>query len=175
MKDAGRLIYTLTTMSTDEAQAFGVSEEERRLLVRMDSAKVNIAPPMAQAKWFRIVGVPLGNATELYPNGDIVQTVEPWKPPDLWKDLSIDLLNRILTEIDAGLPDGNRYSHAPKADNRAAWKVVVKYAPGKTEGQAREIIKVWVRNGVLVSEEYENLTTRKTVKGLRVDNSKRPG
>ena len=105
----------------------------------------------------------------------MVQTVEPWTPPDLWKDLSIDLLNRILTEIDKGLPDGNRYTNAPKADDRAAWKVVAQHAPDKTEGQAREIIKVWVKNRVLISEEYENPTTRKTVKGLRVDNSKRPG
>jgi len=175
MKDGGRLIYTLTTMSAEEAQAFGIAEEMRRALVRMDSAKVNIAPPMAKAKWFRIVGVPLGNATELYPSGDVVQTVEPWMPPDVWKDLSIALLNRILTEIDAGLPDGNRYTNAPKADDRAAWKVVAKHAPGKTEGQAREIIKAWVKNGVLISEDCENLTTRKMVKGLRVDNSKRPG
>jgi hypothetical protein len=49
-------------MSAEEAQAFGIPEEERRGLVRMDSAKVNIAPPMAKAKWFRIVGVPLGFA-----------------------------------------------------------------------------------------------------------------
>jgi hypothetical protein len=175
MKDGGRLIYTLTTMSADEAQAFGIAEEERRALVRMDSAKVNIAPPMAKAKWFRVVGVPLGNATELYPSGDVVQTVEPWTAPDLWKDLSIDVLNRILTEIDAGLPDGNRYTNAPKADDRAVWKIVTKHAPDKTEGQAREIIKAWLKNGVLISEEYENPTTRKMVKGLRVDNSRRPG
>jgi hypothetical protein len=162
-------------MSAEEAQAFGIAEEERRALVRMDSAKVNIAPPMSKAKWFRIVGIPLGNTSELYPNGDMVQTVEPWTPPDLWKDLSIDLLNRILNEIDAGLPDGNRYTNAPKAEDRAVWKVVVKHTPDKTEGQAREIIKAWAKNRVLISEEYENPTTRKIVKGLRVDNTKRPG
>jgi hypothetical protein len=175
MKDAGRLIYTLTTMSAEEAQAFGIQEDRRRLYVRVDSAKVNIAPPMAKAKWFRIVGVPLNNATELYPNGDEVQTVEPWTPPDPWKGLGVDILNRILTEIDAGLPDGNRYSNASKANERAAWKVVKRHAPDKTEGQAREIIKAWVKNGVLIAEEYENPLTRKQVKGLRVDNSKRPG
>jgi hypothetical protein len=74
-----------------------------------------------------------------------------------------------------GLPDGNRYSNASKANERAAWKVVKRHAPDKTEGQAREIIKAWVKNGVLIAEEYENPLTRKQVKGLRVDNSKRPG
>jgi hypothetical protein len=141
----------------------------------MDSGKVNITPPMAEAKWFRLVGVPLGNATEMYPNGDEVQTVEPWTPPDTWADLSCPLLNRILDEIDAGLPDGNRYTDAPNVETRAAWRIVAKHAPEKTEGQAREVIKAWVKNRVLVREDYENPTTRKPVKGLRLDPTKRPG
>jgi hypothetical protein len=174
MKDGGRLIYTLSTMTTDEAQAFGVAEEERRRLVRMDSAKVNIAPPMAQAKWFRLVGIPLGNPTELYPNGDVVQTVEPWIPPDTWADLSAATMNRILTTIDAGLPDGNRFTDAASGKDRAAWQVVLDHAPNMTEAQAREVIKTWVKNGVLVRYPYENPVTRKTVNGLRVDPEKRP-
>jgi RecA-family ATPase len=58
-KDAGRLVYTASPMTVEEAQALGVSEELRRLLVRVDSAKVNIAPPMTKAKWFKLVGVKL--------------------------------------------------------------------------------------------------------------------
>jgi AAA domain len=174
MKDGGRLIYTLTPMSVEEAEIFNVPEEKRRLLIRMDSAKVNITKPLSAAKWFRLVGVQLGNTTELYPNGDEVQTVEPWVPPDIWADLSVALLNKVLTVIDTGLPDGNRYTDAPRADDRAAWRVVVDHAPTKTEGQAREVIKTWVKNGVLVRYEYANPTTRKPVKGLRVIPAKRP-
>jgi hypothetical protein len=96
----------------------------------MDSGKVNIAPPMAEAKWFRLVGVPLGNASDLYPNGDEVQTVEPWTPPDAWAGLSSQLLNQILTDIDAGLPDGNRYTDTANAkDNRLAWRVISNTRP----------------------------------------------
>jgi hypothetical protein len=173
-KDAGRLIYTLTTMTADEAQAFGLAEDGRRFYIRMDSAKVNIAPPMRQAKWFRLVGVPLGNATELYPGGDNVQTIEPWTPPELWADVAAATLNAILTEIDKGLPDGNRYSDAGNAKERAAWRIVVKHAPTKTEPQAREIIRQWVKNGVLVSEPYENPINRHQANGLRVNDAKRP-
>ena len=108
--DAGRLVYTLAPMSAEEAKAFGIPEAERRCYVRMDKGKVNITPPAAHAKWFKLVGVPLGNGTELYPHGDNVQTVEPWTPPDTWADLDADLQNRILDEIDVGLPNGNRYS-----------------------------------------------------------------
>ena len=43
--DAGRLVYTLSPMSAEEAKAFGIPEAERRCYVRMDKAKVNITPP----------------------------------------------------------------------------------------------------------------------------------
>jgi hypothetical protein len=173
MKDAARLVYTLTPMNADEAKTFGIEEDKRRPLLRMDSGKVNICKPTA-AKWFRLVGVPLGNENELYRNGDEVQTVEPWMPPDTWADLSAPILNVILTAIDAGLADGNRYTDAPKAGDRAAWKVVQEHVPQKTEQQAREIIRIWVKNGPLISDNYTNPVTRKNVKGLRVDPTKRP-
>jgi hypothetical protein len=168
MKDGGRLVYTLAPMSPEEAKAFGVKEEQRRLLIRMDSGKVNITPPLASAKWFRLVGVKLGNATRMYPHGDEVQTVEPWTPPATWEGLSDDILNRIRVDLDAGLPDGNRYTDAAKAGVREAWRVVAQHAPGKTEAQAREIIKVWLKNGVLVVRPYFNQATKKTVNGLFV-------
>ena len=174
MKDAARLVYTLARMTPEEAQTFGVAEKDRRHLIRMDSGKVNIAPPLEEAKWFRLVGVPLGNATETYPHGDEVQTVEVWTPPDAWDGLSSHLLNRILDEIDAGLPDGNRYSSASAATDRAAWRVICTHAPEKSEAAARRIIKTWIKNGVLISTDSENPTTRKTVKGLQVVNAKRP-
>jgi hypothetical protein len=174
MNNAGRLIYTLSTMTSEEAQAFGISERDRKSFVRMDSAKVNITRPLDSAKWFRLVGVRLGNASGLYPNGDEVQTVEVWEPPDTWSDLAIDLLNRMLTAIDGGLPNGSRYSDAPNAKERAAWRAVLEYAPHKTELQAREIIKVWVANGVLRHRDYDDPEDRKTRRGLWVDNAKRP-
>jgi hypothetical protein len=174
MKDGARLVYTLTPMSTEEAQTFRVTEEARRRLFRVDSAKVNIAPPMAAARWFRLVGVHLGNGTDLYPNGDDVQTIEPWTPPDTWAGLSTSLLNQVLSVIDAGMPDGNRYTDTPSAADRAAWKIVRAHAPAKTDRQAREIIKTWVKNGVLVRHEYVNPITRKAVIGLKVDPAKTP-
>jgi hypothetical protein len=103
-----------------------------------------------------------------------VQTVEPWIPPDTWGDLPSDLLNRILTEIDAGLPDGDRYSDAASAKNRGAWKIVIKHAPNKTDHQAREIIKTWVKNGVLESRDYWSTVYNKDLTGLWVNPVKRP-
>jgi len=174
MKDAARLVYTLTPMSSEDAKMFGRAETERRSLVRMDSGKVNIAPPASEAKWFRIVGVPLGNGAGIYPAGDHVQTVEPWTPPDTWSDLASALLNRMLNDIDAGRPDGSRYSAASSATDRAAWRVVVARAPNKTEPQARDIIKTWLKSGTLYVEEYEDPVARKKLQGLRVNAMQRP-
>jgi hypothetical protein len=174
MKDAARLIYTLTPMSDSEADRFDISEEERRSLIRVDSGKVNIAKPSTAATWFRIVGVPLGNSSELYPKGDEVQTVEVWLPPDTWADMDVKLLNRILTDINNGLPDGNRYTDGPNADEREAWRVVVKHATHKSAAQGKAIIKKWVQDGVLVLEEYVNPKTRKKVNGLKLVAKMRP-
>src|SRR5580693_2693386 len=60
MKDAARLVFTLTPMTTQEAIQFGLEEADRRSLIRMDSGKLNIAPSSHEATWFRIVGVSLG-------------------------------------------------------------------------------------------------------------------
>jgi AAA domain/Primase C terminal 2 (PriCT-2) len=170
MKDAARLVYTLTPMSEKEAETFEIPEEiDRRQFIRVDSAKVNIAPPGFSARWFQLVSVPLDNPSDLYPNGDHVQTVKPWLPPDVWADLDDKLVNRILAAIDKGLPDGNRYTDGPNAGEREAWNVVLGFAPQKTEVQAKQIIKMWVQQRVLVSRKYDNPVTRKEVKGLYLD------
>ena len=167
MKDAARLVYTLTPMSAEEAKKFGVDEEERPSLVRMDSAKVNITPPLWKAKWFKLVGVKIGNANLMYQSGDEVQTVEPWSPPDLWEGLDPSMQERIILDIDNGLSDGIFYSDASNAGERAAWKIVQKHLSDKTEAQCREIIKKWVKDKILESFPYHNEKTRKEVNGLR--------
>jgi hypothetical protein len=173
MRDGARLVYTLNVMSPDEAKTLGVAEEERRLLIRMDSGKVNLAPPLATAKWFRLVGVPLGNSTELYPSGDNVQTVEPWNVPNIWRGLSNPHLNEILDAIEAGM-DGERYSHNANAKGRAAWKVITRLVPETDEAQAKQIINRWMASGVLYEDEYHSRTRRIDVKGLFVRDEKRP-
>jgi hypothetical protein len=146
-RDAGRLFYTLTRMSEDEAKAFGIAAEQRALYVRLDSSKVNIAPPSSEATWLRLVGGTLGNATEDYPAGDDVQTVERWYPPKTWDGVSAARLNAALTDIAGGLDNGQRYSEGNKTVARSAWPMVQRHYPDRTEAQCREIIKTWVKNG----------------------------
>jgi hypothetical protein len=85
------------------------------------------------------------------------------------------LLNEILTAIGTGLPDGDFYTEGNKTTGRSAWLVVQQIVPAKSEAQCREIIRTWVKNGVLVPVDYISPTTRKTIKGLKVDDARRPG
>jgi hypothetical protein len=174
MKDAARIMNTLTQMTPDEAEQFGISEAERKSLIRLDSGKVNIAPPSGQAKWFRLVGVPLGNPSDLYPCGDEVQTVECWTPPNTWSGTSHVVLNRVLDDIDKGLENGQRYSSANAAGERAAWKLVQQHLPDKSEKQCRAIVATWMRSETLFSEDHEDPVQRKKRPGLRVNPAKRP-
>jgi hypothetical protein len=180
IRDAGRLVYTLCSMSEDEAATFSISNEDRQAYVRLDPAKVNIAARSATAEWFRLVGVPIGNGTSEYPNGDTIQVAEPWAPPSAWDGTTSATLNAILTEIDKGLTDengkltGQRYSNAPKAKDRAVWPVVQRHYPDKTEGACREIIHAWLKNEVLYPKEYDDPVERKKRNGLVLNATKRP-
>lgn len=173
-RDAARIVHTLTAMSPEEAATFNLGEAERRALVRLDSGKVNIAPPAAAVRWFKLVGVAIGNITETYPNGDNVQTVETWTPPDVFVGTDNLTLNKILTAIAAGLPNGQRYSDASAAGNRAAWKVIQDSYADKSEAQCREMVRCWLRTGLLFREQYDDPVERKKRSGLRVNAAKRP-
>ena len=174
IRDAGRLMHTLSTMDETEAKAFGIDPEQRHAYVRLDKGKVNLVPPARVAIWFKLVGVRLDNGTPDYPNGDEVQTVEPWKPPKIWEGLSSVSLNAALTDIDGGLPNGQRYSSDAGATGRAAWRAVQQHCPDRTEAQCREIVRAWCKSGLLYNETYDDPIDRRERKGLRVNHAKRP-
>jgi hypothetical protein len=172
LKDAARLNYTQMTMSKEEAKAFGIAEGERRSLIRFDSAKVNLCPPR-EAKWLKIVSIPLGNSTELYPNGDNVQTIEAWEPPDVMAQISQTEMGTILAKLDEGFDDGSLYMNHHKArQTHAAWQVVIDYSHVEKE-QAREIINRWIQRGMLYEAPFFDPYDRKDKTGLKVRRSQK--
>lgn len=48
-------------MNEDSARLYGIADEERRHLVRLDRAKGNYTPPASEATWLRMRGVCLDN------------------------------------------------------------------------------------------------------------------
>jgi hypothetical protein len=172
-RDAGRLDYTFTVMSEAEAKQFGIAVDERKRYMRLDKAKGNIQRAV-KARWFQLASVALNNATPEYPDGDNVQAIETWEPPETWGDVSSEALDAILNDMEAEMPAGRRYSGKPQATDRAAWKVVQKYCPSKNEAQCREMIREWIKAGVLFEAKYHDPVSRKEEWGLFVNPSKRP-
>jgi hypothetical protein len=156
IKDAGRLLYTLTPMSEEEATLFNIAAEDRLSYVGLDSAKINVVRRGGKAVWFKLVGVRIGNGTDEYPSGDEVQSVEPWSPPETWAAPSSVSLDAALTEIDEGPSNGQRYWGAAAAKTDGGWAIVQKHCPDKSEGQCQEIVGAWLKTGLLVSEDYDD-------------------
>jgi hypothetical protein len=174
-KDAGRLVYTLTRMNEETADKYSVPRDQRRAYIRHDSAKVNIAPPAANTKWFRLVDVAIANASPQYPNGDHVQTVEVWKGKDPLAGKIFEL-NALLNKIDAGYTDkyGVRYyTDHKRARDRAVWPVVQECFPQMTEGQCRDLIQEWLGKNMLQNKRHQYNGDDEF--GLRVNNANRPG
>jgi hypothetical protein len=175
LKDAFRLCYTLNPMSKEEAGLLGISNDDRVSLIRLDSGKTNPVRRSPTPRWFRLVGVRIGNETAMYPSGDEVQTIERWHPPNHFKNVSDEVWNTILDEISGGTEDGGKYSDSGKAGQaRQAWRVVAKHC-NKIETEAKLIIKTWKKNGVIIPEKYHDSNQGKDVLGFVVDDTKRPG
>lgn len=164
--NAARTAATVSAMTESDAGKLLVPEEERRSVVRFDSAKANMAPP-EKAKWFRLVSVPLGNSDEVYKSGDKVQAVETWTPPDVFRDDDLqEAMSAILDEIDKGLPDGERHSNDSRATDRAAWRVVKRLCPAIDDKVCRAVINRWVKSGALRRERYYSEKRREERTGL---------
>lgn len=160
LKDAARLVYTLTGMDKDAASSMGIEDTDRRNYFRIDSAKVNIAAPDDSTRWFKLIGVEIGNSTDQYPNGDTVQTCEVYEPPAVFAGLTPDDLASILSRLSRGMGDGYRYSVTPNAQDKAAWKAVHEMFPFKSEVQCKAMIKEWMKNRIFEIGEYTDPQSR---------------
>ena len=169
LRDAVRLFYTLTPMSKNEAEGFGLSEAGRRSLMRLDSAKLNLLPPAPEAKWFRVVDFELGNRTDEYPRGDRGQTCELWYPPDRGASIDPEAIQQIFDQLEAGPAIGRRYSRTSNtAKEREAWRLIQTHCPNLTKFQANDELKRWLRAGFVVEQKYTDPITRKLRSGLFV-------
>jgi hypothetical protein len=173
-KNAGRLVSTFTTMSPEDAQNHGISEADRRLLRRMDAAKVNIAPPAEHATWYQLVGVNIGNGTERYPNGDNVQVCVPYTLADPKAKITVYVANAILDRIAAGPEPGRHYSaRKGVGEDRMLWPIVEQIC-GFNEHQTGVLVQDWLKTGVVKYQSYYDKPTKnQAAQGLVV--LRRPG
>lgn len=175
MTDAARVGMILRAMTEDEAAEFDIDAEERTLYVRLDDAKVNMAPKAAIARWFRLETVELHNTTLQYPNGDRVAAITRWLPPSVMGDLTVPQCNEALDAIAAGPRVGVLFTQNKSGKTtRWAGQVLVDLF-GVSEKRASGIINIWAKQGILETRKYEDAEQRKLLSGLFVNETKRPG
>jgi hypothetical protein len=97
---AARSMRAMNGMTKDEAARFGV--ENHRQFFRVDSSgKANLAPASANADWFQIVSLDLGNATPDRPS-DHVGVVERWALPDPLEGVTAGHVGQVQSALLAG-------------------------------------------------------------------------
>jgi hypothetical protein len=74
----------------------------------------------------------------------------------------------VLSLINAGTSDGRRFSAAPQAKDRAAWRLVQTAVPSLTDKAAQEVISSWLHTKVLETRSYRDPIDRRNYPGLFV-------
>lgn len=170
-----RIAIGLAPMSDQERENMNIPKEESRSLVRIDDLKFNYSARAADARWVKLESIRLNNATDEYPHGDSVQVPVNWTPPNT--NLSIQLANRILDALDAGI-DGERYTMSRKGDRQAAdlaLKMLQAEGMDWSDKQVITLLKGWERNNVISVADYDSPGQRRARKGIFVNEANRPG
>ena len=156
-------------MTKEQATELGVPESDRRQYVRLENAKVNLSAAPADGQWFRFTGIPLGNRTEKYPQGDVIGVLRRWKPTE--KVMTWQQAETILNRFEQGDPNGMFFSDAKQG---AYWAgTVIMAVAGFTEGAAKKRLKEWMDIGLLTPDKYKHPEHGKPAKKLVVNQLQR--
>ena len=105
------------------------------------------------------------------PAADVMQAVDAAHLAGMASS-AIPAVNRILDVIEAGLRDGRRFSVAPQARDRAAWRVVQGQVPALSDNEAQAVIDTWLQNGAVETRSYQDPVYRRDSLGLFVNRAK---
>jgi hypothetical protein len=91
------------------------------------------------------------------------ETASAISPPDI--PALFVAATSVLRLINAGTPDGRRFSAAPQAKDRVAWRIVQTSVPNLTDKAAQEVIDSWLRTKVLETRSYHDPVDRRHIPG----------
>jgi hypothetical protein len=139
-------------MTPEEAVKLGLSEDERRLHVRITNGKANMGP-LGKAKWLKLV-------VEILVNGDAVAVASPFSPPDPFKNVTtadMELARKLAAtgeyRADMRSPKWIGYALATHFDLKVVHKG--NNDPKDLE-RLKTIIKTWLSNKVLKIDERKD-------------------
>jgi hypothetical protein len=149
---AVRSARVLNFMTPDEAAKLGLSEDERRLHIRIANGKANMGP-LGKAKWIKLI-------VENLANGDHIAVASPWSPPDPFHgvtpsdvELAIKLAATGEYRADMRSPKWIGYALAKHFD------MAISHAGGKDPkdlSRLKAIIKTWLNNKALEIDERKD-------------------
>jgi hypothetical protein len=135
--------------------------------IRVAGTKENYAPPPERATWFKLIGVPLGNTTEEYPDGDDIGVATTWQPRPLFDGMDGPTLGAVFAALRQGQwGPAKQAKHTPWAG-----KPLIEIG-GRSEREATRIIGTWIESGVLIKGKYYHTPSRHEVDRVMLDDAK---
>ena len=139
-------------MTPDEAAKLGMTEDDRKLHIRIANGKANMGP-LGKAKWMKLV-------VEDLVNGDHVAVASPWSPPDPFKGVTtIDMeLARTLASTgeyraDMRSPKWIGFALASHFGLSLSHKG---HRDPKDLARIKTILEMWLKNKVLEIDERKD-------------------
>ena len=139
-------------MTPEEAAKLGLSDDERKLRIRIANGKANMGP-LGRAKWMKLV-------VENLANGDQVAVASPWNPPDPFQGVTatdMELARKLAVtgkyRADTRSPKWFGYALADH------FRLAVSYAGDKDPkdlSRVKSIMKTWLNNRVLEIDERKD-------------------
>jgi len=151
---AARIVLTVTQMTGQEAEGFGMNARHAAHYFRLDGAKANYSA-LACCEWFERQQIELDN-------GEIVAAPVAWMPPKA--AAGADVVAAVLADIARGSPDGP-WSPQLGGGVRSIRQCFVRHGVEVAANQTRLLGELTTTHGVTIgtyTDEY-----RKPVKGLR--------
>jgi hypothetical protein len=161
--DACRSVRALSRMPKDLAQEYGLTDTERKSLFFMSLGKANLGPPV-DPKWFKLIGVDIGNG-DMDNRSDDVGVVTTWEAPSLFSGITNDDIHDLQVRI-SQMGDCRR---DPKSDSYVGRVVCEAFGldayDESVKKRVKSMIEAWLRSGLLV------MTTEKNRQCIRVGKS----
>ena len=140
-------------MTKDESTKVGI-KDSRRLYLRVDDGKRNMAPPSDRTTWRKLESVDLGNVTKTRPS-DKVGVATSWSWPDPFDNVSVLNLKDVQRRVAAG-----NYRAYPSAKNWVGYMVAevldLDIEDEADKAKIKGIIKTWLKNGLLKKVEKKD-------------------
>lgn len=171
LTDSARVGLLLSPMGQEDGEALGITAEERWQYVRLDDAKVNMAPKATKARWFKLEREHLHNGTVDYPSGDHVAAIVAWEAPSPFEDFSIKAVVNVLDRLRQGPGAGEQFCLRGGSETRWAGTVIMAET-GKTKEQAARVLSLWTKSGLIIATRYHSKADRKERSGIEVDEAK---